>query len=151
MRKRFDDLSRAAVAICLAMALAAACNVIKVSQDANQAQGITSPSGPSPSPGAPCEVQALRPGTAGDVREIAQGDTVAIGVELLGAQGLPLPSSCLGQYSPAWTGGAPCLISGAGYDVALSAPASAPLDAVCSATVSVGGRAGSVSLRVVGP
>lgn len=130
-------------------AFLAACSIVEVSQDSNQAQGITTPSA-SPSPGAaPCEIGSLRPGTAGDVREIAQGATVAVGVELLGAQGLPLASSCLGQYSPAWTGGAPCVISGAGYDVALSAPASAPLDAVCSATVSVGGKSGSVSLRVV--
>jgi hypothetical protein len=83
------------------------------------------------------------------VREIAQGATVMIGVSLLGTQGLPLADSCLGQYAPAWTGGAPCLISGAGYDVAMSAPDSAPLDAVCAATVTVGNKSGSVSLRVV--
>lgn len=138
-----------AVLATLALVAFAACSFVDVNQDSNQAQGITSPSA-SPSPGAPpCEIGSLRPGTAGDVREIAQGATVMIGVELLGAQGLPLAESCLGQYSPSWTGGAPCLLSGAGYDVALSAPDSAPLDAVCAATVSVGGKSGSVSLRVV--
>lgn len=136
------------VAVAVVAFLSAACSIVEVSQDSNQAQGITTPSA-SPSPGAPCEIGSLRPGTSGDVREIAQGGTVAIGVELLGTQGLPLASSCLGQYSPAWTGVAPCVISGAGYDVAMSAPSTAPLDAVCSATVSVGGKSGSVSLRVV--
>lgn len=145
MRIRFDVVL-AALGL---LAFLASCNFIDIAQDQNQAQGITQPSGPSPSPGAPCEIGSLRPGTAGDVREIAQGATVMIGVSLLGTQGLPLADSCLGQYAPAWTGGAPCLLSGAGYDVALAAPEEAPLDAVCAATVSVGGKTGSVSLRVV--
>jgi hypothetical protein len=147
MRIRFDVLAAALGLV----AFLASCSWTSNDINVNQAQGITQPSGPSPSPGAPCEIGSIRPGTARDVREIAQGATVLIGVQLLGSQGLPLADSCLGQYSPSWTGGAPCLLSGAGYDVALSAPDAAPLDAVCSATVSVGGRSGSVSLRVVAP
>lgn len=152
--KRFTAryLYRAAALLALlVLPLTSAC-VIKQTTDVDTAQGITSPSQmPTPTPGAPCELGSLRPGTTRDVREIAQGATVAIGVELLGVQGLPLASSCLGQFSPVWTGGAPCVVSGAGYDAALSAPASAPLDAVCSPTVTVGGKSGSVPLRVVAP
>lgn len=140
-----------AVLATLALVAFAACSWTSNDINVGQGQTIVSPTDPSPSPGPQCTLGGIQPGTAGDVREIAQGGTVAIGVELLGAQGLPLASSCLGQYSPAWTGGAPCVISGAGYDVAISAPASAPLDAVCSASVSVGGKTGSVSLRVVVP
>lgn len=123
-------------------------------QTVNVAQGISNPSNPSasPSPGAACELGGLRPGTAGDVRVIKQGETLAIGVVLLGTQGTPLVDTCLGSYTPHWSGGAPCTLpQGDGYDTAITAPASVAVGTSCTARVTVGSRSADLGLTVVAP
>ena len=121
--------------------------------DVSQGQGQTG-SGPSevtPSPGPQCAIARLDAGVESDVTTIGQGDTVNGGVILIGTQGAELASTCASQYAPQWTQPTPCVLSGQGYAISISAPASTPLDTVCATTVRVPGFAGtgSVSLRVV--
>lgn len=84
----------------LALATLAACSWTRIENNNQQAQGITNPSTPvaSPSPGADCALGGIEPGSAGDVRSIAPGSNVAVGVSLFGTQGLPLVASCLSHY-----------------------------------------------------
>ena len=145
MKKRIDVLLLA-----LGLVALTACSWTRIINTNEQAQGITAPSPTvSPTPSAECALGSLQPGTAGDTREIAQGGTLGIGVSLFGPQGLPLVSSCLSLYSPAWTTIAgPCSFVG-GHDGVASAPAAATLGATCTGGVDVGGKHGTLSLIVV--
>lgn len=137
-----------------ALVLLSAC-VIKTSQDVQTPVSLTAPGNPSASPSpttAACDLGGLQPGTAGDTRTIRQGETLAIGVVLMGTQGVPLVSSCLGQYVPHWTGGQPCTLpEGDGYDTAITAPASLAVGTSCTARVTVGSRSAQLGLTVVAP
>lgn len=118
--------------------LMGACSWTNIDNNNQQAQGITQ-STPlaSPSPGAECSLSSLMPGTAGDVREIAAGGSVAIGVSLFGPQGLPLVPSCLSQYTPVWTSlSGPCTFVGS-HDGLATAPADATVGATCQGSVQV--------------
>ncbi len=134
----------------LALLVTDACQFIKIQDTNQQSQGQTGPSNPtaSPSPSADCALGSILPGTADDARTIKQGGTVAIGVELVGSQGLPLVDSCKSQYSPAWLSVAGSCTFVGSFDGIASAPATAAVGSTCTAEVAVGSKRERLSLVV---
>jgi hypothetical protein len=145
IQRRFGVAQMFALALAVLVG-SAACNIIKVSQDSDQSQGISGPTTPtaSPSPGGACAVKAADLGSEGDVFTAAAGGRVGLVLTVYGEQGLELTDNCRTGLAPTYSVTSlplanQCYIEGSSWSASIRVASTAAAGTSCTAKARVGG------------